>query len=205
MDVTPAPGGPYLSYYPRQTPFQGVHDRLYARALAVEGPAPGRRPAGAVVALDSLGLSRDVLGPDGDYVATVRAEVERRSGIPAGNVLLAASHAHSTPQTHGHRRSRRGLPGRPRLAGGLAGQIAEAVATGLERPPPGALRGATGLCPGVAWNRRILTRDGRLVRLAQRPPDDQVVKEPRRRPRPPLLPRSDATSLPGIQGTGGGR
>ena len=50
VDVTPPLEVPYLSYYPRQTPFQGVHDRLYARALAVEGR---RAMAGAVVALDS--------------------------------------------------------------------------------------------------------------------------------------------------------
>ena len=72
-----------------------MHDRLYARALAVEGTAaPGQAPVrAAVVALDSLGISRHVLGPDGDYVETVRRAVERRSGVPAGNVLLAASHA----------------------------------------------------------------------------------------------------------------
>jgi hypothetical protein len=36
VDVTPPLAIPYLSFYPRQTPFEGVHDRLYARAMAVE-------------------------------------------------------------------------------------------------------------------------------------------------------------------------
>jgi hypothetical protein len=58
------------------------------------------------------------------------------------------------------------------------------------------VRGATGLAPGIAWNRRILTRDGRLVRLQQRPPDEQVAKEPRD-DRVPALLLSDATTLPG--------
>jgi neutral ceramidase len=51
----------------------------------------------------------------------------------------------------------------------------------------------------VAWNRRILTRDGRLVRLAARPPDEQVLKEPRD-DRVPLLLVSDATTAPGDPG-----
>ena len=181
VDVTPPLAIPYLSYYPRQTAFEGVHDRLYARALAVEGAAaPGQAPVrAAVVALDSLGISRHVLGPDGDYVETVRREVERRSGVPAGNVLLAASHAHSTPQTTDIAALAGDCPEAPAWLEGLAGQIADAVATAWGARRPATLRGATGLCHGVAWNRRILTRDGRLVRLAQRPPDDQVVKEPR--------------------------
>ncbi len=196
VDVTPPLEVPYLSYYPRQTPFQGVHDRLYARALAVEGPT---RNAAAVVALDSLGLSRGVLDQGPDYIATVRAEVERRTGIPGAHVLLAASHAHSTPQSTDIADLAEVFPGAGAWLEVLAGQIAEAVARAWAGRRPAVLRGTTGLCPGVAWNRRILTRDGRLVRLAARPPDDQVLKEPRD-DRVPLLLVSDATSLPGDPG-----
>jgi neutral ceramidase len=196
VDVTPPLEVPYLSYYPRQTPFQGLHDRLYARALAVEGPAGD---AVAVVALDSLGLSRGVLGQGEDYIATVRAEVERRTGIPGAHVLLAASHAHSTPQTTDIADLAEVFLGAGAWLEVLAGQIAEAVARAWAGRRPAVLRGTTGLCPGVAWNRRILTRDGRLVRLAARPPDDQVLKEPRD-DRVPLLLISDATSLPGDPG-----
>jgi hypothetical protein len=124
-------------------------------------------------------------------VEAVRREVERRSGVPAGNVLLAASHAHSTPQTTDIAPLARSCPQAPAWLEHLAGQIADAVAAAWRIRRPATLRGATGLCPGVAWNRRILARDGRLVRLPQRPPDDQVLKEPRD-DRVPMLLVTDA-------------
>ena len=129
----------------------------------------------------------------------MRAEVERRTGIPGAHVLLAASHAHSTPQSTDIADLAEVFPGAGAWLEVLAGQIAEAVARAWAGRRPAVLRGTTGLCPGVAWNRRILTRDGRLVRLAARPPDDQVLKEPRD-DRVPLLLVSDATSLPGDPG-----
>jgi neutral ceramidase len=203
VDVTPPLAVPYLSYYPRQTAFEGVHDRLYVRALAVEGAAAaGEAPLrAAVVSLDSLGISRHVLGPEGDYVETVRREVERRSGVPAGNVLLAASHAHSTPQTTDIAVLIESYPEATVWLERLAGQIADAVAGAWQARRPAVLRGATGLCHGVAWNRRILTRDGRLVRLGQRPPDDQVVKEPRD-DRVPVLLATAAPDAPGAAASG---
>jgi hypothetical protein len=147
------------------------------------------------VAVDSLGISRGVLGPGRDYIRELRAEIEGRTGIPGGHVLIAASHAHSTPQTTDIAPLAEAFPGAARWLERLAGQIGEAVAAAWAGRRPATLRGATGLCPGVAWNRRILTRDGRLVRLAQRPPDDQVRKEPRD-DRVPVLLISDATTPP---------
>src|SRR5437870_5746495 len=103
VDVTPPLSVPYLSFYPRQTPFEGVHDRLYARALALElaeaGEAGRGRQRAALVAVDSLGISRGIMGPERDFIAEIRGRVAQRTGISAANVLIAASHAHSTPQT----------------------------------------------------------------------------------------------------------
>ena len=157
---TSRPLGAYLGYYPRQT-LPGRARRLYARALAVEG----RRATASVVALDSS-VSAGGAGLGGDYIATVRAEVGGTRD-PEAHVLLAASHAHSTPQSTDIADLAE-VPRRRRLAGGAGG----ADRGGRGRAwagPPGLLRGTAGLCPGVAWNRRILTRDGRLVRLAARP------------------------------------
>ena len=186
---------PYLSYYPAR-PFQGVHDRLYARALAVEG----RRATPASSWPSTPRSQPGVLGQGEDYIATVRAEVER-TGIPRRTSCWPPA----TPTPHPRARTspiwRRSSPapapgwrcwrGRSRRP--------------WPRPGPGAPGGAgtTGLCPGVAWNRRILTRDGRLVRLAARPPDDQVLKEPATTA---SRCSSSRTPLPflAIQGTGGG-
>src|SRR6266487_1328641 len=95
IDITPPLAIPYLSYYPRQTPFEGIHDRLYARAMVFDS---GGEPV-AIISADSLGYSRDVLGPGRDFVAEARERVERLAGVPAERVMLATTHAHSTPQT----------------------------------------------------------------------------------------------------------
>jgi hypothetical protein len=175
VDVTPPLAIPYLSYYPRQTPFDGVHDRLYARALALELDGT----AAAIVAVDSLGISRTILGPERDVIAEIRQRIQERTGIPAAHVLIAASHAHSTPQTTDIAPLVALFPGAAAWVDRLMDQLAAAVVVAWARRRPAAVRGTTGLAPGIAWCRRIITRDGRIVRLQQRPPDDQVVKEPR--------------------------
>ena len=191
VDVTPPLAIPYLSYYPRQTPFEGVHDPLYARALALELGGT----AAAVLSVDSLGVSRSILGPGRDFIAETRQRIQARAGIPAANVLIAASHAHSTPQTTDIAPLVELFPSAAQWLDRLMDQLAAAVETAWARRRPAEVRGATGLSPGIAWCRRIITKDGRIVRLQQRPPDDQVVKEPRD-DRVPVLLVSDAETSP---------
>src|SRR5947209_3139710 len=61
----------------------GVHDGLTATGLVLQS---GEERA-ALVCCDLLGF------PEG-LVAEVREEVERRTGIPGGQVVLQASHTH---------------------------------------------------------------------------------------------------------------
>ncbi|MDQ3701038.1 MAG: hypothetical protein M3442_08985 [Chloroflexota bacterium] len=212
VDVTPPLAVPYLSYYPRQTPFEGVHDRLYARALAAElapdaGSDAGSNASGepgsdrdtgaaqrlAIVAVDSLGLSRSVLGLGRDLIAEVRRRVARATGIPHANVLITATHAHSTPQTTDLTAVREVSPAVAAWLERLVEQLAAAVTVAWTRRVPAELRGATGSAPGIAWCRRIITRDGRIVRLGARPADEDVIKEPRDDRVPVLLASALAT------------
>jgi hypothetical protein len=181
VEITPPPGIPYLSYYPRQTPFEGIHDRLYARAVVAEGPAEGR-PGGtavAIVSADALGFSRAILGPGRDFIAEARARIAARTGIPAAHVLIAATHAHSTPQTTDLAPLVELFPQAAGWLERLIDRLAAAVAMAWACREPAELRGATGLAPGIAWSRRIVTVDGRLTRLRDRPPDAQVAREAR--------------------------
>lgn len=187
VDITPPLAIPYLSYYPRQTPFEGVHDRLHARALAADNGTERL----AVIAVDSLGCSRSILGPGRDFVAEVRTQVEGRTGIPGEHVLLAASHAHSTPQTTDIADLVGLFPHATAWLDELIAQLAAAVELAWARRAPAELRGMVGLAPGIAWCRRIITRDGRITRLPHRPPDEEVVKEPRDDRVPVLLVMAD--------------
>jgi neutral ceramidase len=202
LEVTPPLTVPYLSYYPRHTAFQGIHDPLLARALVAENDSTRL----AIVTVDSLGLNRAVLGEGRDFIAEVRERTERRTGIPGQNVLIAATHAHSTPATSGTAPLNESSgPGRAGAVPGaepafpdvepwleeLAERLARAVEQAWAGRAPAELRGAVGMAAGIAWCRRIVTRDGRLVTLQHRPSDDQVVKEPRDDRVPVLLARGE--------------
>src|SRR6516164_6573184 len=83
-DITPeigmeAPGGYGKSYH------RSVHDPCKVRASVFDD---GRARV-AVVGIDALGIRRDT-------VQKVRRAVEERTGIPAGSVLIGASHSHSS-------------------------------------------------------------------------------------------------------------
>ena len=68
-----------------RTPFEGVHDRIYLRALVV---SDGTNSA-AIVASDLLEY--------GD-TTDIRERVEKDTGIPADHIVITASHAHNTPR-----------------------------------------------------------------------------------------------------------
>ena len=191
---TSRPGGAYLSYYPRQTPFQGVHDRLYARALAVEGrratPADRRGPR-------LLGLSQGVLG-QGRTTSPPCAPRWAAHRIPRRTSCWPPA----TPTPHPRARTspiwRRSSPA-PAPGWRCWRGRSRRPWPGLGRAPPG----------GAAGDHRALPRRGlepahphprRAPGAPRRPaPDDQVLKEPRD-DRVPLLLVSDATSLPGDPG-----
>src|SRR5262249_31042710 len=88
--ITPPIGIPMVGFAGRG-PAEGIHDDLYASALALEADGDWA----VVFALDLLGI-------DERFTAEVRAEVGRRSQIPPSNVLLCASHTHYGPSTGAH-------------------------------------------------------------------------------------------------------
>lgn len=189
VDITPPLAIPYLSYLPRQTPFAGIHDRLFARAMVADDGLNRL----AVVAADAIGFSANVLGPGRDFVAETRARIAERAGVPLDHVLIAASHAHSTPQTT-HIARLLDFPEAPRWLEQLMDQIAEAVTLARDRLRPARLKGAVGRAEGVAWNRRIVGEDGKLYRLPHRP--ERVRSEIRDEQVPVLLAEGQDTDQP---------
>ncbi|PIX43891.1 MAG: hypothetical protein COZ56_06095 [Armatimonadetes bacterium CG_4_8_14_3_um_filter_58_9] len=89
-DITPAigmekPGGYGKAYC------LAIHDPLQARAAVFED---GDTRV-ALVGLDTLVIAERT-------VAAIRAEIEKRCGIPASNILIAASHTHVGGPLFGH-------------------------------------------------------------------------------------------------------
>ena len=87
-DITPPVGVPLAGFAARQGVSTGVHDPLFARALAIE-----HRGFAAVF------VSVDVLGLAADFVGRVRQIINARTGLPEAAVMVSATHTHSAPVT----------------------------------------------------------------------------------------------------------
>jgi hypothetical protein len=97
-DVTPPLTIPHLGFHPhRQGQFSGIHDPLFARALVL---SHGRQHL-AVLSVDAIGLSRDLLGPGRDFIAELRQRASQGLPLRPEAVMVAATHAHSVPETYG--------------------------------------------------------------------------------------------------------
>lgn len=147
--ITPPVGIDMIGFAGRG-PSTGIHDDLYATALvAVRGDTKA-----ALISCDLLGLKAD-------RVADIRAEVARRTGIPAGNVMVSCTHTHYGPSV--------GMEHHPEpdanvtayvqlLPHLLAGAVQEAAAN----LKPARIGVGRGTC-GIGINRRERKPDGSIV------------------------------------------
>src|SRR5262245_55110165 len=87
IDITP--DGPVwmAGYGSRNKPSEGVAQRLYAKALAIDDNTNGRT---VIVTMDLIGVPREVR--DG-----VERRLHKQYGLSPESILLNASHTHSGP------------------------------------------------------------------------------------------------------------
>ncbi len=85
--ITPDLGGTMRGFAARKGVSQGIHDDLYVRAMAIEGP----ETAAAFLSVSVCSLDQEII--DG-----TREEVQRRTGLPAKHIMMAATHTHSGPK-----------------------------------------------------------------------------------------------------------
>ena len=87
-DITPE-GPQFLFGYPHVARIStGVHDRLLSSALYLHD---GRTAL--------LFVANDVVSIGNETVRRVRQRIEQKTGVPAANILITASHTHSGPMT----------------------------------------------------------------------------------------------------------
>ncbi len=144
--ITPDLGCPLAGFDARKGVAEKVHDDLFARALVLDDGVTRV----ALVSVEVLGVSKP-------FADRVRAEVERRTGIPAAHVILTATHTHCAPVTLNHFFNQ-GQALDEVYLDRLASGIIASVVSAYEARKPRRLR--TGFVPveGVAVNRR--TQDG---------------------------------------------
>lgn len=84
--------GPYIPIPGREARWAaGVHDPIYARAVAV-------RSGGKTLVM----ISTDLPGLTWKYINPVRRELSRKHGIPEENIIVASTHNHSGPDAAGY-------------------------------------------------------------------------------------------------------
>ncbi len=172
VDITPPLHIPELGFIPRQHRFKGVHDPLFAKGLALET----EDGAAIVVTADAIGFHRNLLGNGRDFVSEFRRRVHELTGVAEEAIMLAASHAHSTPETIGLTPLRE-VDGAAEWVEQLLDQLVTCALSAWRERQTAQAFVAVGEVVGVSWSRRIIGKDGKAYRLPQRPPDNQVASE----------------------------
>ena len=163
-DITPPLGMERPGNYTK-TYVTSVHDPLKVRAAVFDSGST----RAAVVSVDTCAVGARL-------VAEARARIQKRCGIPAEHVLIAASHTHSGGPLFGWMAA--DFADAPKRVRELAvdesvvidpiyqewaiAQIATAVAQADQQKREVKLSFDTGRAPGVAFNRRFRMKNGRV-------------------------------------------
>jgi hypothetical protein len=147
--ITPPLGCEMAGFDARKGLAQGVHDDLHARAIVFDDGATQL----ALVSVEVIGLSRA-------FVRRVQEEIERRTGIPAAHVIVAATHTHCGPVTF-HHFFNQDQPLDEAYLDQLSSGIVRSVEMALAAIVPSRVRTGFVHVDGIAVNRR--TSDGQPV------------------------------------------
>ncbi len=122
---------PYFPYGKNRIA-QGVHDRLWARALAIRGVND------EIVVL----VATDLPGLGGKHINPVRRLVQRNFGVPASHIIIHSTHTHSAPDGSGYWSTM--LPGRNTpYTDKLRQWLYQSIATALDGMRPAQMKTVT--------------------------------------------------------------
>jgi neutral ceramidase len=157
VDITPEQSA-YPHYRGSAT---GVHDRLYAKALVMR--AGDRRIA--IVVCDLLWIERQLS-------SKVRLLAAEKTGIPYSNILIAATHTHTSPAYHSNIRELTGSLRPPYdkdetieedgYARALVMNIAKSIEDANNSATTVFIGSATAVVDNLPVNRRFLMHDGKV-------------------------------------------
>lgn len=162
-DISPETGANIPGGF-RANPNKGVRDPLYAVACVV---SDGSTPI-ALVGIDELFITKPT-------VARARERIDKNTKIPAGNVLIAASHTHSGGPIAGALGSEEDPSYQTKVADGIAKAVEDAYAA-MQTAEVGI---GLGKEDTISFNRRFLMKDGKEATHPGKPGTknhDQIVK-----------------------------
>ena len=148
LDITPPLGTPMVGYWYHR-PASGVLDPLYARALVLS-------LEDSTVAIVTVDVS---LLP-GAWVDGCAELAKERSGIPRDHLFVTSSHTHTAPVTE--RLLTREEPS-PHFREFLIHRLADVIELARQNQASARLAVGESELPGLAFNRRLLGPDGKVV------------------------------------------
>ncbi len=148
VDITPPLGIKLAGYGSRKAGATGVGHRLRAEAMVCRGGGQ----AWALLTSDTVGYPRD-------FVLRVRQAAAAKTGLPAENILVSATHTHSGPAAM-RTYSDDSAPVETKYREELEKKLAQVIADAQARLAPGSFEAAWTEAPHLGSNRRIQMPDG---------------------------------------------
>ena len=146
-NVTPPLGLPIVGGW-ASLPASHVHDELYAKCIVLDDSQTRL----ALVIVDNIGLGADVC-------QAARRIIQERIGIPAGHVLIAGTHTHSSVSARGVNRLAQGGP-LDDYQQFLATRIADGVCRAVTNLQPARIGWGRAHEPTQVFNRRYYMKPG---------------------------------------------
>ena len=148
IDISPHDGRIKQEGYLLERYLDGIHDPIFAKGLVLE---QGDTRVG-ILCCDLLWLPREFTDP-------VALEIERRTGIPPANLMIACSHTHSGPQVTDNVL----VTKEEAYVESLSGKLAEAMVQAGENLTEAHVRVAKGHEDRISVNSRFLFEDGTIA------------------------------------------
>jgi hypothetical protein len=146
INITPEEPVRMSGYAARTEPFKGIHDELFASAVVFENS----ESKACIITVDVIGFSHE-------YADETRALIEKETGIPALNILLAASHNHGGPRTRAY--GEEPTDNEKAYVASLQKKLVQIAVESAEKLQPVKIGVATGTCK-MNVNRRARHAEG---------------------------------------------
>ncbi len=140
----------------------GVHDPLFARALALGN---SRDPNEMLIV-----ISADICALRDSEMQAARRAVMARTGLPLERIIIATTHTHSGPATFGFF-----TPVEAEYAVHLGDQFAALACDAVSSAVPAAVGCASGREETISHYRRLLADDGQVVMNWEEFPAERIV------------------------------
>jgi neutral ceramidase len=152
LKITPPLGSAMAGYFHNRGA-EAVHDDLYAKALVMQ--KDGVRAV--IVVCDLISIPPEV-------TAQVRATATKQFGMPGGNIMISATHAHTGPVMSNEADAYNLPPGMRKIASeysqSLPGRIVDCIRMANRNMQSAKISAAAGIEHTLAFNRRFFMKDG---------------------------------------------